>query len=76
MIQSKYNNPLPNFVNHGIKEIGEYTYVLLIDMVGQTLIKRFNDPTDIKFALKPDGTSIATFWADPIAHDYDYLYKL
>ena len=36
MLRSKYSSPLDNFVCHGTKDVGGYTYVLLIDLVGLT----------------------------------------
>ena len=75
MIQSKYKNPLPNFVGHGVKTAGNYSYFLLIDMTGQALIQRIkSDSSEILFYKKPVDTSIADFWADPSAYDDSYAY--
>ena len=71
MIQSKYKNPLPEFITHGVKISGGYTYVLKIDMVGQTIIQR-----EILFTRKPASTTIADFWLDPTLHNYVYFYEL
>lgn len=77
MIQSKYKNPLPEFITHGVKISGGYTYVLKIDMVGQTIIQRvISDNTEILFTRKPASTTIADFWLDPTLHKYVYFYEL
>ena len=76
MLNSKYVNQEKNYITHGVKEIGDYTYVLLIDMAGVSLIKRVkSDNTEILFTKKESG-SIATFWSDPTIHSYNYFYTL
>ena len=77
MIQSKYKNPVPEFVDHGVKESGGYTYVLKIDLIGQTIIQRVkSDNTEILFAAKSSATTIASFWSDPTIHNYTYFHAL
>lgn len=77
MLKTKYNNPLEGFVVHGVKEIGSYTYVLLVDMTGQTIIKRVaTDNSTIMFALKEEGVTIPVFWAGATSHEYKYLYQV
>ena len=61
----------------GVKEIGVYTYVLLINAGnGQTLIKRIKtDNSEIKFALRTTQT-IADFWSDPTVHTYVWIHQV
>ena len=64
------------FITSGTKEVGDYLYVLLIDMIGQTLIKRVkSDNSEIRFTKMPDETVIETFWADPTLHTYVWIYQ-
>lgn len=64
-----------NFIVHGVKVIGDYTYVLKIDIEGQTIIQQIkSDDTTILFCAKPDGMSIVNFWADPTASGLVYSY--
>ena len=65
-----------NFITSGVKEVGEYLYVLLIDLAGQTIIKRVKDDnTEIKFTEKTVGT-IEDFWSDPTVHTYKWIHEV
>lgn len=76
MINPKGLNIDKSFTVSGIKEIGSYTYVLMIDFAGLTLIKRIiDDESEIKYAKRTTET-IDNFWADPTAHTYEYINKL
>ena len=77
MIEPKSIDLTKNFTTSGVKEIGNYTYVLLIDGGSPlTLIKRIKtDNSEIKFALRVSGT-IDAFWATPAIHDYVWIHKL
>ena len=76
MINSGYVNPIKNFQSSGIKTVGSYEYVLLIDLAGQVLIlRRKDDDTEIKFTKKTTGT-IEAFWADPTAHSYVWIHEV
>ena len=69
MIAPKSVDVTKGFIVSGVKEQGSYLYVLLIDLSGQTLIKRVKtDNSEIKFAQKTSGT-INNFWADPTIHE-------
>lgn len=75
-LTSRYKNPLPEFVDHGVKEIGNYFYILQIDLTGQTIIKRAQpNGQDIRFTKLTTGT-IPDFWADPTVHTYNYIHKI
>jgi hypothetical protein len=90
MLKSKFGNPLIEFVPHGIETavIGDqtYTYVLLIDMSGQALIRRISqDQSEIVFCQMADpGTddkseiadAIAAFWTDYTAGPFTYLFQV
>lgn len=77
MLKAKYNNPLINFVIHGMKEIDGYTYLLLIDKSGQTVGQRINaDSSEGLFALKDDQETISEFWTDIADKDFTYLHQL
>lgn len=86
MLKSNSINPLDNFVTHGIKRIDAFTYVLLIDEAGQTLIQRIaSDNSTILFNLMPAPESeskdsiagaITQFWATPDAGPFVYLYQV
>ena len=46
-------------------------------MTGQTVIKRVKtDSTEIRFVLKDNTETIATFWQEAINKTYTYLYKV
>lgn len=76
MINPKGDNITKNFTVSGVKEIGDYTYILLIDFAGLTLIKRIKlDNSEIKYVKKTSG-SIENFWADPSVHEYKYIHKI
>ena len=76
MLSSKYSNPIENFQASGIKEIGDYTYVLLIDLQGQVLIQRIrSDESGIKFVKKGSQT-IEAFWANPASYSYIWVHQL
>ena len=65
MLNPKTVDVTKGFVTSGVKEIGEYIYILLIDLAGQTIIKRVkSDNSEIKFRKK-SGQSIEDFWATP-----------
>ncbi|HED05271.1 MAG TPA: hypothetical protein ENI61_01145 [Ignavibacteria bacterium] len=75
-LTSRYKNPLPEFVDHGVKEIGNYIYILKIDLSGQAIIKRAQpDGQDISFTRHTTGT-LPDFWTDPTVHVYDYIHKI
>lgn len=90
MLKSKFGNPLTYFVAHGLatSTVGDqtYTYVLLIDMSGQALIRRINQSqSEILFSQMADpGTddkaeiadAIAIFWADYTAGPFTYLFQV
>ncbi len=77
MLRSKYSSPLDNFVCHGTKDTGGYTYVLLIDLVGLTISQRIkNDDSEVLFALKAENESIADFWTGVTGKTYKYFYLL
>lgn len=76
MIEPKTGEVLKGFVTSGVKEIGNYTYVLLLDLAGQTLIKRVKtDQSEIKFVKRNVG-DIVTFWLDPTIHSYIYIHEV
>lgn len=59
------------FTVSGVKDIGDYKYVLLIDFAGTALIKRIKtDNSSIKYHCinDPAPESIDDFWSDPEAH--------
>ena len=65
-----------SFTNHGVEIDASYTYVLLVDFSGQALIKRVkSDNTEIRFALKADGTDVDTFWANRASEEYKYIFE-
>ncbi len=66
-----------SFTTSGIKEIGDYTYILLLDGGSDlTLIKRVKtDNSEIKFVLR-DAQSIEDFWLDPTVHTYVWIHQL
>ena len=87
MLKSKYGDPLENFDFHGYKTIGGYSYVLLVDETGQTLIQRTSaDSSTVMYTLMDVPPSdqknviaqaITTFWAGSIAsYSYVYLFQL
>lgn len=87
MITSKYSDPLNNFVNHGVKTVSAFDYILLIDQTGQTLIERVaSDGTSIMFAKMPVpastsypdiATAISSYWSASIEnYTYAYLFQL
>lgn len=77
VVKAKYKNPLPEFISHGVKILGNYTYVLKIDLTGQTIIQRINsDQSEILFTKKTDETNISDFWIDPTVHSYKYFYLI
>lgn len=73
-------NPIGHYVVSGIKEVGEYLYILLVAMNGETIIKRVKtDNTTILYAKMQEevGTvNTNNFWADPTIHTYVYLYQI
>lgn len=87
MIKSKYLDALSNFVAHGIKTVGDYDYVLLVDQTGQTIIQRiYTDSTEILYCKMPDTTfttfaavktQIDAFWVNPASTDkvYGYIFQ-
>ncbi len=77
MIEPKTVDVTKGFITSGVKEIGSYTYVLLIDLSGQTLIKRVKtDQSEIKFVEKTTGT-IEDFWADPVtSKTYVWIHQI
>ena len=77
MLRSKYSSPLDNFVCHGTKDVGGYTYVLLIDLIGLTISQRIkDDDSEVLFAQKADNESISDFWAGVTGKTYKYFYLL
>lgn len=75
MIEPKGVNLAKAFTISGVKEIGGYTYVLLVDFAGLTLIKRVtSDNSEIKFVKKSSGQSIDDFWANPDATGLNYTF--
>ena len=77
MLRSKYSSPLDNFVCHGTKDVGGYTYVLLIDLIGLTISQRIkDDDSEVLFAQKADAESISAFWTDVVNKSYKYFFQL
>ena len=77
MLRSKYSSPLDNFVCHGTKDVGGYTYVLLIDLTGLTISQRIkDDDSEVLFALKADAESITDFWTNVVGKTYKYFFQL
>jgi len=80
MIRAKFTDPTKNFVTHGVQTTGAYTYVLLIDLAGQVLIKRINSTqSEILFTKKTTThaeQSIADYWADPTGYAYSYIFTI
>jgi len=77
VLKSKFKDPTVNFVIHGVKTVGNYVYVLLVDMTGQALIRRIkNDNTEILFSKKPDQASISDFWTNADQHTYQYIHEV
>lgn len=75
-LTSRYKNPLPEFVAHGVKEIGGDTYILKVDLSGTAIIQKVNSTnTEIFFTRLLSG-SIPDFWNDPTIHVYTYIHKL
>ena len=60
----------------GVKDIGNYTYVLLIDFAGLALIKRIkSDNTEIKYYKIPSG-EMDVDWASPETQDYVWIHQV
>lgn len=86
MLKTKYNSPLDGFVCHGVISNGGFTYVLLVDMTGQALIRRITaDQTEMIYSLMPSpntdnkvqiGNAIQQFWANYSAGPFQYLFQL
>ena len=86
MLKSKYANPLDSFVVHGEKVISGYTYILLVDESGQSLIKRVSsDNSSIMFSEMSNpgsfqqdviAAAITAFWASPTTGNFVYLFQL
>ncbi len=64
-----------SFTISGVKYIGDYIYVLLIDgATDLALIKRIKtDDSEIKFIEIPAG-EMNTYWANPDASGYAYVW--
>jgi len=76
MFNPKTTDITKNFIISGVKDIGDYTYVLQIDLAGQTIIKRIKtDNSEIKFAQRTEGT-IENFWLDPTVHTYKWIHEV
>ena len=76
MIEPKTIDVTKGFITSGVKEIGSYIYVLMIDLSGQTIIKRVkSDNTEIKFVEMTEG-SIEDFWSDPTVHTYKWIHEV
>lgn len=86
MLKCKYDNPLSNFICHGTKVISGFTYILLVDETGQTLIEQIaSDNSTILFNQMPPvnsdqknviASSITEFWATPATGPFVYLFQL
>lgn len=77
MLTSRYKNPIPNFQAHGVKTVGLYQYILLIDLQGSVLIERVKtDNSEILFVKMPEGTDIATYWASADTYTYKYMNQI
>jgi len=77
MLNPKYVDSTKHYVVSGVKEIGDYIYILMINMSGQTLIKRVkSDNSEIKFVVRPKEETITNFWEDPTQHEYKYIHTL
>ncbi len=76
MLNPKTVDVTKGFITSGVKEIGSYIYVLMIDLSGQTIIKRVkSDNTEIKFVERTSG-SIDDFWLDPTVHTYKWIHEV
>ena len=65
-----------NYTTSGIKEIGDYMYVLKIDLKGKAIIQRIkSDNTEIKFYKIPIH-ELDTRWANPDAQAYAWIHKV
>lgn len=80
------DNPLNEFIVHGVKTVGSYDYILMVDEEGQTVIMRVAaDQSTIKYCVMPKatgtfsemGTVIDAFWVSPddVAKVYKYLFQ-
>ena len=84
-ITSNESNPLDEFTPHGIKTIGGYDYVLMVDEGGQAVIMRVSaDKSEIRYCLmsKVSGSfatiaaAIDAFWVAPdVSKVYTYLFQ-
>jgi len=73
MIHPKGINIDKAFTVSGVKDIGDYIYVLLLDFAGLALIKRVKiDNSEIKYYKIPDGEIVAR-WADPASQAYVWI---
>ncbi len=62
-------NVTKNFVVSGVKYVGDYIYVLLIDSAQLCIIKRIKtDDSEIKFHLIEEVETIETLWENPESH--------
>lgn len=85
MLKTKYANPLEGFVCHGVIT-DSFTYVLLVDMTGQALIRRItSDQTQMLYSIMPNpntdnkaqiAEAIQVFWANYSAGPFQYLFQL
>lgn len=74
---NKYTNILLGYVFHGLKTVGDYQYVLLINMEGEVIIMQIKtDQSVAKYKAKPTATTIDNFWSAPDTHTYDYIHML
>lgn len=74
---SKNKNPLPEYVVHGVVESGGYTYVLLVNNTGESIIQRIlADNTEIKYAKKDSTTTIDIFWAARVGQSYGRIHEI
>lgn len=85
MSPSKIQNPIDEFTAHGVKTVGDYQYVLLVDGEGACYIERVaTDESSIKFCKMPHvdhttfaeiATQIDAFWVSPESHSYVYIFQ-
>jgi hypothetical protein len=76
---STIQNPRINYQSHGLKEDASYKYNLLVNMDGEVIVERIKqDITEIRYALKPEATTITDFFdiGNLPGHDYKLLYQL
>jgi hypothetical protein len=86
MVASKSQNPMDEFICHGIKTVGSYDYFLMVDATGKCYIERvaaddstyrYNKMSElpISTSFANIATAIDAYWAAPETHVYKYLFQ-